>query len=595
MPHAYLNAAKDLAGNPGQWAAYESKGNCVVLAGPGSGKTKTLTTKLARMIAEDVNEPRGIACITYSNECASELKARLDRLGIKETRATFVGTVHSFCFTQLVLPFASISGIRIPDSPQVASISRQSELFANALADTAGVDENPSSWRFKMDNYRRVNLNREILQDGDDVLLALTERYEQELHDHNFIDFDQIVLMGLSLVENNEWVRRCIKARFPIIVVDEYQDLGGALHRIVNALREGGIRFFIVGDPDQSIYGFSGAQPQLLEDLANADGIEAVRLRFNYRSGSLIVNAARQFIGEGRDYESFQEFAGTIDFHHCKRGLSHQAEYICSELIPGIQERLGGISLGEIAVLFRTKNEGDVIAAAATKLEVPFVRFDKGAPFEKTPLTRWIMSCAQWAAGGWRTGEPRISQILADWRKFNRSRSEDQLLSSRRGLVSFLFGNREPDCLLGEWLERFNAACIQEFFTNEPMMEDEIEAFANLQHVASNAEGMGRITVAVFGRQTGASDYLNLTTLHSAKGLEWKAVIMFGMDQGILPWYNEPEDRKREARRLFYVGITRAMKEVHLTWSGWVQTRFGPKKNGASEFIREVYQRLKES
>jgi len=100
----YVVAAEQLRNNPGQWAAYESDGDCAVLAGPGSGKTKTLTIKLARMLTEDVREPRGIACITYSNECARELVRKLDSLGVVESKRVFIGTMHGFCLKNVVLP-----------------------------------------------------------------------------------------------------------------------------------------------------------------------------------------------------------------------------------------------------------------------------------------------------------------------------------------------------------------------------------------------------------------------------------------------------------------------------------------------------------
>src|SRR5665213_4235230 len=100
----YLRAAEELRGNAGQWAAYESTGHCVVLAGPGSGKTKTLTIKMARMLSEDVQPPRGIACITFNSECAGELRRRLEKLGISEGRSVFVGTLHSFCLKNVVIP-----------------------------------------------------------------------------------------------------------------------------------------------------------------------------------------------------------------------------------------------------------------------------------------------------------------------------------------------------------------------------------------------------------------------------------------------------------------------------------------------------------
>ena len=113
----YLKAAEGLRPNEGQWDAYNSKGHCVVLAGPGSGKTKTLTIKLARMLAEDVKEPRGLACVTYNNECARELEQRLAKLGVEAGRRVFIGTVHSFSLTQIVLPYAKTAKLACRISP----------------------------------------------------------------------------------------------------------------------------------------------------------------------------------------------------------------------------------------------------------------------------------------------------------------------------------------------------------------------------------------------------------------------------------------------------------------------------------------------
>lgn len=594
MSRKYLEAAEQLRPNPGQWAAYESEGDCVVLAGPGSGKTKTLTVKLARIIAEDVEDPRGVACITYSNDCVAELRRRLGELGIEQGHKTFIGTVHSFCFTKLVLPYARLAGLDLPENPEIAPSSRQNLIFEQALQETLGPDENPNTWRIPMEQYRRVNLDRIVGESDDTRLPDLLDAYEAGLREEGLVDFDDIVIFGLRLIEGHQWVRDCIRAAFPVVVVDEYQDLGGALHRIVMALKEAGVRIFVVGDPDQSIYGFSGAQPRLLEELAVRDDLETVRLRFNYRSGALIVNTARQFIGEGRDAEAQQGYAGLIDFHYCENGLSHQASFICEDLIPSIQQRIPGLTLGEIAVLYPTRNQGDVFAEAATNAAIEFVRFDKGAPFEKTPLTKWILECARWCAGGWESGDPKLSEVIFSWQAFNRSiQNSEAEAESRRSLVRFLFDHRNPDIVLVSWLQDLEQACLSKLFGRESMIEDEMAAFCSLQTAAANNVNMVNMTVGIFSGQTGASDFLNMTTLHSAKGLEWKAVVMFGMDQGILPWNDEAEAKKRESRRLFYVGLTRAEREVHLTYSGWTKNRYGRRfQNGPSEFLLEVKERL---
>jgi DNA helicase-2/ATP-dependent DNA helicase PcrA len=123
---AYLKQAEDLRENPGQLAAYESKGHCVVLAGPGSGKTKTLVLKLARILAEDVSAPRGAACITYSQECARELSRRLEALGLRESRNLFIGTVHGFCLRHILIPYGHLAGLALP-YPLTLATTRQAK------------------------------------------------------------------------------------------------------------------------------------------------------------------------------------------------------------------------------------------------------------------------------------------------------------------------------------------------------------------------------------------------------------------------------------------------------------------------------------
>ena len=332
----YLLAKEDLRDNPEQWQAYESKGHCVVLAGPGSGKTKTLTIKLARMLNEDVQPPRGVACITFNSECAGELRRRLEQLGIRESRNVFIGTIHSFCLKNVVLPYARLAGLHIPDPVAVALPSEQERLFEQAFAEVHGENRSPAGERTSFDKYRRTHLDRESATwRGDDNDMAeLIEKYEFNLRRNGLVDFDDMMLLGFRLIENNAWVRRCIRGRFPILVVDEYQDLGLPLHRIVLALCfKSAIRLFAVGDPDQSIYGFAGAKPELLKELSEMPEVEKVHLRFNYRSGQKIIDASEVVLGEIRGYRASEARAGTINFYKCPEGLQQQAKRICQEII----------------------------------------------------------------------------------------------------------------------------------------------------------------------------------------------------------------------------------------------------------------------
>lgn len=306
----YLKAAEGLRSNDKQWQAYESTGHCALLAGPGSGKTKTLTVKLARMLSEDVEVPRGIACITYNNECARELETRLDALGVAPGGRVFIGTVHSFSLTQILLPYAKIAGLNLPDEFTVATRQQVRGALERAHAKVIGGSENPQRWDLLMSRHRRQFLNRERPEwkTADPQLTSLVEAYEAELRELGLIDFDDMPLLAVRALAANEWLRKALVAKYAILAVDEYQDLGLALHGMVMGLCfSAGMRLFAVGDVDQSIYGFTGAHPELLRRLSERDDVETVRLGLNYRCGSQIVTASEYALGEERGYRTPEE------------------------------------------------------------------------------------------------------------------------------------------------------------------------------------------------------------------------------------------------------------------------------------------------
>ena len=594
----YRLAAEDLRGNAEQWQAYESKGHCVVLAGPGSGKTKTLTIKMARMLAEDVEPPRGIACITYNSECAGELRRRLDRLGVQESRNVFIGTIHSFCLKNAVIPYARLAGMDLPADFKVAIPSDQSLIFDEALSEVYG-GHPPGNWRTDFDKYRRTHLDRDAAEWRTDGEMAqLIESYEERLRLAGLIDFDDMVLLGLRLIEQNVWIRRCIQARFPILVVDEYQDLGLPLHRIVTAMCfNSGVRLLAVGDPDQSIYGFTGADPGLLQELSVMPGVEKIALRFNYRSGQKLIDASEVALGEARGYKANEERVGTINFYKCPDGLAQQAERICTKIIPASLDRRAGRKPGDIAVLYPDRYDGDVIEEAVRATGMKFIRVDGGAPYPKTPMTRWLEQCASWCAGGWRTGTPWLSTVVRAWETFNRFvRTESDLYSAKLALVRFLFSHRTPEVLASSWLKAAHDQLLAATLEGDAMLRDEKAAVTNLMRVCGNDGKLKELTLGAFGGQAGSSEHLNLVTLHSAKGLEFDVVVMLGMDQGKLPsWGAKKPAEKREQRRLFYVGLTRSRHEVHITCSGFTVNRRGARfDNGVSEFVLELAKRLKE-
>ena len=441
----YLRAANELRRNPGQWAAYESESHCVVLAGPGSGKTKTLTIKLARILAEDVQEPRGVACITYNNECTRELEQRLDVLGVEPGDRVFIGTVHSFSLTQIVLPYAKTARMGLPDEFRVASQSEQRGALERAYDRVIARGEDPHRfWRLSMDRYRRSHLDRDTAawRETDPLCARLVIAYEEELRARGLIDFDDMPLLSVRALRENEWLQEAICAKYPVLIVDEYQDLGRALHRMVMGLCfSTGIRLFAVGDVDQSIYGFTGARPEVLQRVSEREDVETVRLRLNYRCGSRIVTASQYALGENRDYETPEEAAeGTIYFHPLRGSYEQQAAYLFETLLPATIARMPDLTLGEIGILYPAAWIGNSVAEAAQEHGFGIIRADGNAIYPRSSrLMRWLEQCAVWCCNGWQTGKPRFSKLVAEGsRIFSEALvSDDDKLTFQRDLLSF--------------------------------------------------------------------------------------------------------------------------------------------------------------
>jgi DNA helicase-2/ATP-dependent DNA helicase PcrA len=587
--YAYIQAADELKKNEGQWAAYQSEGHCVVLAGPGSGKTKTLTIKLARILAEEVQDPRGVACITYNNECAREIESRLSALGIEPGGRLFVGTVHSFSLTQIVLPYHKVAGLNLPDDFTVANRAERAVALERAYKKAIDGPENPQTLDFAMGTYRRSILDREskAWHTNNPRLATLVEAFEAELRAMERIDFDDMPLLALRALKQNVWLRRALLAKFPVLVVDEYQDLGRALHSMVMGLCfSAGMRLFAVGDADQSIYGFTGAHPKLLERLSSREDVETVQLRMNYRCGSSIVQASSYALGEDRDFQAPEDAPeGTIFFHPQGAGYQQQADHLFEHVLPGALARMPHCNYSDVAILYPDANLGDIVAAAATRYSIETVRADKNAIYPRANrLMRWLEQCAKWSCGGWQSGDPRFSKLCNDARRlFSEAlQTEEKNLELQQLLLSRLWNQRDSKIPLHAWLQRLNTEVIASYAPLCRAVHDEVDVLEQIIQRTGPDGDLDGMTLAQFSGEGGNPNRVNLSTLHSSKGREFAIVVMFAMDHGKIPWFNVNDKKIRESRRTFYVGFTRAETELHLMYSA----------SQLSPFVAEVAQRL---
>jgi len=340
--------------NRQQQKAVAQRRNTVVLAGPGSGKTATLVVKAAYLLTDVIHAPQGLACITYNNEAVSEFRRRLERLNIKSSARVFLGTVHSFCLNCIIRPFASLVNSSAADR-QVGSQTVTTQLLVKA-ANEIGPDAHPYDLQETITKLRSRIACGEDYGGFADQDIQILSTYQKLLDDAGLLDFEGIVEEALTLVRELLWIREILAARFPWVLVDEYQDLGGPLHRIVEEFAKAGIQIFAVGDPDQSIYEFAGAEPAYLTSLSEQSEFRTIRLKFNYRSGRRLIAASQAALApsEPRGYVPDPRNQNDGEILFFKGGLiEDQPAVIVAQVLPELQARK--FPLDEIAIFYKRK------------------------------------------------------------------------------------------------------------------------------------------------------------------------------------------------------------------------------------------------
>jgi DNA helicase II / ATP-dependent DNA helicase PcrA len=306
----YHRWQKQLLENPCQWEAFERSTHTVVIAGPGSGKTRVLAMKIAQLLREEILPPQGVACLTYTRMMAKELENRLYALGVSERPNVVVGTVHSFCLGQVIQPFVDLYDLGLPQPIRIASRAIHRSCLDKARREVSGIGYDPDNdhdFERDFNKYRRQRADVPFASWRDRKDLAeIIQLYETSLSEQGFVDFDVLVHKALRLIMDEELVRQSLSAKFRWFAVDEYQDLGYPLFRIVTEIvNQTQVKLFAIGDPDQSIFDFAGTDPKYLIELSERSDMQPkIELERNYRSTQELVDLSSVILKNPRNHYS---------------------------------------------------------------------------------------------------------------------------------------------------------------------------------------------------------------------------------------------------------------------------------------------------
>lgn len=579
-----IRARAELATNPRQWEAVTARGHVMVIAPPGSGKTKLLTVRLAQDLVTAIPPPHGAACITYSTAAAGELHRRWTDLGAERRSNLFVGTVHGFALRAIIGPYASLVGRSDVVEATVATAAQRRQALEEAVYRTYGPHENPNYLDSTLARYRRqLDLTEDDdWQYGGERVRSLNAAYSDLLSGANLIDFDDMVRIAVELVEGYGWIRRVLGARFFKLFIDEYQDLGPGLHRLVKALcfdQESPSELFAVADPDQCIYMFSGATPENVDEIGGRHDVTTIRLGLNYRCGSEIIRQSLTAVDGPREVEGRP--GGEVVAHRVNGEVAGQARSAL-DVITGRHN--AGTPYGEIAVLCLSNADCLEVAAILRSAEIPtYVRSNTEYP--RTDVTMLVEGLAAWSSQPRGTAPIPLNELLREYHRILRRRLER---SDDAALVRVLLEHQAPDGSAGDFVTAVAASGISAALDIRQDLEEERDAFARMLHDVTTGD-LRQLTLAELAFRAAARDQVNVLTMHGAKGLEFDVVLLVGLEKRRLPRWNATEMETVQARKQFYVALTRARQQVHLYYTGWHRDRYQRvHRDGPSRFVRDL-------
>jgi DNA helicase-2/ATP-dependent DNA helicase PcrA len=635
--------SKLLAGlNAEQRAAVEAtEGPVLVLAGAGSGKTRVITVRIAHMLGNGV-APEHVLAMTFTNKAAREMRERVGSLvGKQRAEALFVGTFHAFCLHALRehgrhVGFAN--GFTICDAADQVSTMR-GVLRDLRVADTS-IQPAVLQSRISLMKNKLVTAGeflKTAVDDKDELLGRAYERYDEHLRRTKALDFDDLLLYTLQLLRKKE-LRELYRARFRYVMVDEYQDTNGPQYEIIKAIAGGHRNLCVVGDDDQSIYGWRGADvAKILSFERDFKGAKVVRLETNYRSTNQILGAANRVIVNNtkRHAKTLKAAAGdgapvtAIQL----ADENEEADHVAREIAMLVDRRQAKLS--DFAVLFRTSQQPRVFEAQFRARGLPYTLvggmsfFDRKevrdvlaylklavSPHDEVSLLR-VINCPPRGVG--KTSLDRALEFAAKHgislaAAFDRAHEIEGVASSTadavrdfRNLLATA-SHVDESAPLARRVERLIEAVgyrteVERCYPDERTRDMRWQGVADVIEFADNHARRSRnATLATFlqdltltanddksDEEPGERARVMLMTLHSAKGLEFPRVYLVGLEEGLLPHLRSiAEDTVEEERRLMYVGITRARTHLTLCYTKQ-RTKFGRQVDSMpSRFLYEI-------
>lgn len=617
--------------NRGQDEAIKhGNGPCMVLAPPGSGKTLIVTERTRYLIEESGVRPDQILVITFTRYAAREMKERFERLTAGKNYPVTFGTFHSIFYG--ILKCAYGIGANNLMSEKESSVLLQEVLDQTDIESTPEVEDEEELVRELLREVGMVKNGLCHLKDFHSKYLTQDEfaevfrSYEHQKKELKKFDFDDMLVQCYALFRKKPEILQGWQKRFQYILIDEFQDINRVQYEVIRMLAAPRYNLFVVGDDDQSIYGFRGAKPELMLYMKQEfPSLRTISLTVNYRSTEFITGAAARVIlhNDTRFYKRVQSFRGRGQNVHVQEVLDEQeeAQYVTEE----IQKKLDqGIKPGEIAVLFRAAVQARMISEILSEHRIPFEMRDYVTNFYRHFIVKDMMAYLQLAAGKrdrslFLTICNRPLRYLArnsmenrqvnfeDLRKFYCDKDWMLDIIDQFDVDVRMMKNMAPyaaiqyirkkigyDDFLKEYAEKHQISWKQ-LMDVMAELEERSKNFKSHDeweiHIAKYTQELEEQQAKARKIKGERENKVQLMTIHSAKGLEFEDVFVIHANEGEIPHQKaEKKDEIEEERRLFYVALTRAKNNLCISYI--------TQKNGnsikPSRFVEELLgQRIK--